>query len=503
MNENLDLVKVLKDCPSGTKLYSKCFGTVEFNKVIQNRYIEIVDNSGYFILYRCNGKLKQSSQDAEIDLFPSKDQYDWSKWQRPFVDGDVIMWGVDQFAIFKEYIKHPECHTLIRYYVYYDAENDHLDTNNGQSYIRIQRLATEEETQELFDAIKSHGYKWNSETKTLENLIKSKEDIEDKTVMSGIYFDREYYADEVELHLNNYEIEIRDGKTYAIFKNQETKISKPKFKEGDIVISAFGDIHLLRTEDSSYCAYRHKRKNKLDNIITTNITVVRLATEEEKEKLFKAIKDNGYEWDVETKTLKKLIVPKFKSGDMIVKKDDPTKSWYVQGIETYYSDHYCIITKGMFDNLYFKDQDEWELLVTIPKFKVGDKIKHRLTGDVYKILFVQSNEYGGGVYDVAITNEIGKSIDVKDQDDYELVPNKFDISTLIPYESKVLIRSTIGSYWQPAFWGAYIIDTSDGLHHHDYLTTRGFTPYCIPYDGNEHLIGKTDDCCDFYKTWEE
>lgn len=109
----------------------------------------------------------------------------------------------------------------------------------------------------------------------------------------------------------------------------------------------------------------------------------------------------------------------------------------------------------MFNNLYFKDQDEWELLVTIPKFKVGDKIKHRLTGDVYKILFVQSNEYGSGVYDVAITNEIGKSIDVKEQDDYELVPNKFDINTLIPYESKVLIRNTIGSYWQPAFWGAY------------------------------------------------
>ena len=172
----------------------------------------------------------------------------------------------------------------------------------------------------------------------------------------------------------------------------------------------------------------------------------RFATKEEKQKFFNTIKENGYEWNEETKTLEKLIVP---------------------------------------------------------KFKVGDKIRHKSTGDVYKILFVLSNGYGGGVYDVSITNEIGKSIDVKEQDDYELVPNKFDISTLIPYESKVLIRSTIGSYWQPAFWGAYIIDISDGLHHHDYLTTRGFTPYCIPYDGNEHLIGKTDDCCDFYKTWEE
>ena len=24
---------------------------------------------------------------------------------------------------------------------------------------------------------------------------------------------------------------------------------------------------------------------------------------------------------------------------------------------------------------------------------------------------------------------------------------------------------------------------------------------CIPYEGNEHLLGTTNDCDDFYKTW--
>ena len=38
---------------------------------------------------------------------------------------------------------------------------------------------------------------------------------------------------------------------------------------------------------------------------------VRFATEEEKQKLFKAIKDNGYKWNAETKTLEKLVKPKF------------------------------------------------------------------------------------------------------------------------------------------------------------------------------------------------
>ena len=29
MNENLNLVEILKDCPNGTKLYSTAFGDVE------------------------------------------------------------------------------------------------------------------------------------------------------------------------------------------------------------------------------------------------------------------------------------------------------------------------------------------------------------------------------------------------------------------------------------------------------------------------------------------
>lgn len=38
---------------------------------------------------------------------------------------------------------------------------------------------------------------------------------------------------------------------------------------------------------------------------------VRFATEEEKQKLSQAIKDNRYKWDAKTKTLKKLVKPKF------------------------------------------------------------------------------------------------------------------------------------------------------------------------------------------------
>ena len=38
MNEKLDLTKILKDCPKGTKLYSTVFGDVVFEKIVNGRY---------------------------------------------------------------------------------------------------------------------------------------------------------------------------------------------------------------------------------------------------------------------------------------------------------------------------------------------------------------------------------------------------------------------------------------------------------------------------------
>jgi hypothetical protein len=145
-------------------------------------------------------------------------------------DGDVIVSGGDvrYVAIFKA-MKN-------EYSFYYYAllvlrEGTKPLLNNWAGFMDT-RPATEEEKQKLFDTIKENGYKWNSETRTLEKLIESKEDTDDtndEVVVSGIYFDRTYHADEVELHLNDYKIEIRDGKTYDIFN----KIVKPKFKVGN------------------------------------------------------------------------------------------------------------------------------------------------------------------------------------------------------------------------------------------------------------------------------
>lgn len=50
MNENLNLVEILKDCPKGTKLYSTVYGEVKFEE-IGDGFLRIVDSDRNVITY--------------------------------------------------------------------------------------------------------------------------------------------------------------------------------------------------------------------------------------------------------------------------------------------------------------------------------------------------------------------------------------------------------------------------------------------------------------------
>lgn len=81
MNENLNLVEILKDCPKGTKLYSTLHSEVTLVSVDNTRYypiiVELCDNSEE--CFTAEGKLI-IDYDGECVLFPSKNQRDWSKF---------------------------------------------------------------------------------------------------------------------------------------------------------------------------------------------------------------------------------------------------------------------------------------------------------------------------------------------------------------------------------------------------------------------------------------
>lgn len=182
--EKLNLVKILKDCPKGTKLYSPALGECALEGFNDNNdypitvTYKIINNDtrvDYFTKY---GYLLINKPDAECMLFPSKDQRDWSKWHIPFVDGDIVFYD-NCVSIFKDWWDE----TLFRNYV-------KVDINGRQpmlcdltcSFVKgiEARFATEEEKQKLFDTLKAKGYKWNDETKTLEKLIVPKFKVGDK-----------------------------------------------------------------------------------------------------------------------------------------------------------------------------------------------------------------------------------------------------------------------------------------------------------------------------------
>ena len=89
MNENIDLTKILKDCPKGTKLYSSTFGVVEFQYIIQGALypIFIKLKNGVVEKLTPNGALF-SNYEGECILFPSKGQRDWSKFTAPWYKKD-------------------------------------------------------------------------------------------------------------------------------------------------------------------------------------------------------------------------------------------------------------------------------------------------------------------------------------------------------------------------------------------------------------------------------
>ena len=88
MNENLDLTKILEGCPVGTKFYSTLQGEVGFIKIdifaehpiivsVYNKHADVIVHDSYAKDGRYN-----SFYDGECTLFPSKDQRDWSKFER-------------------------------------------------------------------------------------------------------------------------------------------------------------------------------------------------------------------------------------------------------------------------------------------------------------------------------------------------------------------------------------------------------------------------------------
>lgn len=229
-----------------------------------------------------------------------------------------------------------------------------------------------------------------------------------------------------------------------------------KFKDGDIIFThanclkvGVGNTWISIFKEkrnggvATYVDYAEDRSDYYSDLdgdkallcMESDILRQRFATEEEKEKLFQAIKANGYRWNEETKILEKLTKPKFKVGDTI-------------------TNGKTSITIGYIDDEYY--------------YEISRNIANRLF--------------------------------IKNQDGWNLVPNKFDINTLKPFD-KVLVRLTNNCVWMPKLFSHY--DTDSKIKYYPFVITDNIGyPQCIPYEKNEYLSNTTEDCDEYYKTWK-
>ena len=84
MNENLNLVEILKDCPKGTKLYSPLAGEVYLRGIEFDNDYPICVKKFYEQRVFCFTKDGKYHKDGECMILPSKDQRDWSKFTAPW-----------------------------------------------------------------------------------------------------------------------------------------------------------------------------------------------------------------------------------------------------------------------------------------------------------------------------------------------------------------------------------------------------------------------------------
>ena len=135
MNENLNLVEILKDAPKGTKLWSPICGYCEFLKIVNDEDIShpIICrtnlDSGDFgrESFSVDGKFSTLYKNAECVLFPSKENRDWSTfkiskkhkvfktYQKVLVkelvgrNFDKTVWMADEYSHYDEDLKQHYC----------------------------------------------------------------------------------------------------------------------------------------------------------------------------------------------------------------------------------------------------------------------------------------------------------------------------------------------------------------------------------------------------------
>lgn len=287
MEKEIDIAKILKNAPIGTKLYSPLFGNV-FLKYIGEMFITVRHHGTTANFYH-NGRL-YDYEGTEPMLYPSRGIRDWSKftWKK----GDILSCGVDNLCIFEKW-----------------ANEEYTEF--------YAKFVTPDYSGATFKT-----EKWSKETN--EAVIKQ--------YISNIEEFKGGKLNLTTLEIEKTQPEFKDG-DIVFMKGIKDKlyancifILKGKYKDGD--------------ERAYYHAF-YNADDKFTEAEYGNTKVhysLRLATDSEKQQLFDALAKEGKAWDTEKKQIVDLK-PKveLKPFDKVLVRNTDTEEWFPGFFEKSYS----------------------------------------------------------------------------------------------------------------------------------------------------------------------
>ena len=334
---NIDLTKILKDCPKGWKFYTPVWGEVSFDRIYDNGIyvISIATERDYKVLTKEGCYLNR--EDAECIFFPSKDQRDWSKFTAPWLkkERDVFIARLEEKCK-KEYVLKSSKDEDVRKFMQYIEKQ--LPNRSCDKYafakdllVWLEKQGEQEEPQvyetedgEIITYSETDGYKiieprfkvgdwlYANELNDYASLIKIVK-IVDVFGEKRYKISRDYDSD-----LDLAEFDFID-KHYHLWTIQDAKDGDVLVNGSNILIFHFinnrrlmGYCH-VNMDDGNF--YNDIGRNECFCMIDAPVTP---ATKEQRDDLIKAMNDAGYEWNAETKTLEKLEKSSFHEGDWVV-----------------------------------------------------------------------------------------------------------------------------------------------------------------------------------------
>ena len=305
MNKNIDLTKILKECPKGWKLYSPIVGEIDFSKICDDVYAIVTIQDRRTASFTKEG-FYYADVDGECLLFPSKDQRDWSKFTAPWYkkERDTIDW------IKKQCEPNPYSSVSFKY-------NGHTwgmcGRDNG-----VEILVDGEIKERIFLDNEPQG------KSALEAIKEEKVDNEPKFKVGDWVvnkFGDSFHIDS--LDKKNYQVSDGEGNYnyFPISKQDEIHLwTIQDARDGD-VLSFYNEYKTNKMVQVGIIEKYVGKHGGCSNTFKIYIGVnwdnnlqigkymgcpnIHPATKEQRDALMKEINDTGYDWDTENKELRR------------------------------------------------------------------------------------------------------------------------------------------------------------------------------------------------------